>query len=173
MNLTDLQSVKETVIFPNKIHSLCDLHITFYYIAMSVWIWLIVQPDYPLSTTNALSIMPGRGFIQVCTSCSFSCSTRTMSPGSMFGAWSASPEKVIFWPCFMPLSTCTSRSLFSLHTFWPSHFLQRSFSLINSPTLGKGKDNVRILQCVNVSLTFVCSWVLSGTIDWLIVLSIP
>ena len=89
------------------------------------------------STTNTLSIMPGQGFIEVCTSCSFSCSTSTMSPGSMFGAWSASPEKVIFWPCFMPLSTCTSRSLFSLQTFWPSHFLQRSFSLINSPTLGK------------------------------------
>lgn len=67
------------------------------------------------------------------TSCSFSCSTRTMSPGSTPGAWSASPENVIFCPCLMPLSTWTSRSLVSLLTLWPSHFLQRSFSLITSP----------------------------------------
>lgn len=67
------------------------------------------------------------------TSCSFSCSTRTMSPGSTPGAWSASPENVIFCPCLIPLSTWTSRSFVSLHTLWPSHFLQRSFSLITSP----------------------------------------
>lgn len=67
------------------------------------------------------------------TSCSFSCSTRTISPGSTPGAWSASPENVIFCPCLMPLSTCTSRSFVSLHTLWPSHFLQRSFSFITSP----------------------------------------
>lgn len=67
------------------------------------------------------------------TSLSFSCRTRTISPGSTPGAWSASPPKVIFCPCFMPLSTCTSRIFTSFTTFLPSHFLQRSFSLITSP----------------------------------------
>lgn len=67
------------------------------------------------------------------TSWSFSCRTRTISPGSTPGAWSASPPKVIFCPCFMPLSTCTSRIFTSFTTFLPSHFLQRSFSLITSP----------------------------------------
>ena len=47
------------------------------------------------------------------TSCSFSCSKRTMSPGSTPGAWSASPVNVILCPCFMPLSTWTSRILTS------------------------------------------------------------
>lgn len=70
------------------------------------------------------------------TSFSFSCRTRTISPGSTPGAWSASPPKVIFWPCFMPLSTCTSRIFTSFTTFLPSHFLQRSFSLITSPEVG-------------------------------------
>lgn len=58
---------------------------------------------------------------------------RTISPGSTPGAWSASPPKVIFCPCFIPLSTCTSRIFTSFTTFLPSHFLQRSFSLITSP----------------------------------------
>ena len=35
----------------------------------------------------------------------------------------------------MPLSTCTSRIFTSFTTFLPSHFLQRSFSLITSPGL--------------------------------------
>lgn len=69
----------------------------------------------------------------VLTSCSFSCRTRTMSPGSTPGAWSASPPKVIFCPCFMPLSTWTSKIFTSFTTFLPSHFLQRSFSLMTSP----------------------------------------
>ncbi len=77
------------------------------------------------------------------TSWSFSCKTRTMSPGSTPGAWSASPPKVIFWPCFMPLSTCTSRIFTSFTTFLPSHFLQRSFSLITSPGVGR-QNKMRI-----------------------------
>merc|ERR1719354_1401170 len=37
-------------------------------------------------------------------------------------------------PCFTPLSTCTSKIFTSFTTFLPSHFLQRSFSLITSPS---------------------------------------
>ena len=77
------------------------------------------------------------------TSLSFSCRTRTMSPGSTPGAWSASPPKVIFCPCFMPLSTCTSRIFTSFTTFLPSHFLQRSFSLITSPGGVQRNNKVR------------------------------
>lgn len=70
-----------------------------------------------------------------------------MSPGSTPGAWSASPVNVILCPCFMPLSTCTSRILTSLITFFPSHFLQRSFSLITSPV----KREHRLPLCSYVS----------------------
>lgn len=77
------------------------------------------------------------------TSLSFSCKTRTISPGSTPGAWSASPPKVIFCPCFMPLSTCTSRIFTSFTTFLPSHFLQRSFSLITSPGVVQRNNKVR------------------------------
>lgn len=67
------------------------------------------------------------------TSWSFSCSTSIMSPGSVLGDWSASPLNVIFCPCFIPLSTCTSKTFTSLLTLRPSHSLQRSFSWITSP----------------------------------------
>lgn len=66
-----------------------------------------------------------------------------MSPGSTPGAWSASPPKVIFWFCFIPLSTCTSRIFTSLATFLPSHFLQRSFSLITSPEVREKKTKMK------------------------------
>lgn len=66
-----------------------------------------------------------------------------MSPGSTPGAWSASPPKVIFCPCLMPLSTWTSRIFTSFTTFLPSHFLQRSFSLMTSP----GADQTRGTNC--------------------------
>lgn len=72
-----------------------------------------------------------------------------MSPGSTPGAWSASPENVIFCPCLIPLSTWTSRSFVSLHTLWPSHFLQRSFSLITSPVqkTTRGRRRTFIQNC--------------------------
>lgn len=74
-----------------------------------------------------------RHLVVCLTSCSFSCRTNIMSPGSVLGDWSASPLNVIFCPCLMPLSTCTSKTFTSLHTLRPSHSLQRSFSLITSP----------------------------------------
>lgn len=72
-----------------------------------------------------------------------------MSPGSTPGAWSASPPKVIFCPCLMPLSTWTSRIFTSFTTFLPSHFLQRSFSLMTSP----GADQTRGTNCNSGSET--------------------
>lgn len=88
---------------------------------------------YPSYSIIKNSFVINRSCLFWGTSCSFSCSTRTISPGSMPGAWSASPVNVIFCPCLMPLSTWTSRTLVSLQTLWPSHFLQRSFSFITSP----------------------------------------
>lgn len=44
--------------------------------------------------------------------CVFSSSTTIISPGSMFGAQSPSPQNVIFWPSVIPLSMCTSRISF-------------------------------------------------------------
>lgn len=88
------------------------------------------------------------------TSWSFSCTTRTISPGSTPGAWSASPENVIFCPCFIPLSTWTSKSLVSLHTLWPSHFLQRSFSFITSPA----STHIQNIQSEDVPPAVVHVW---------------
>ncbi len=48
-------------------------------------------------------------------------------------ASSASPWNVIFCPCCIPFSTCTSRVFLSCTTFWPLHCPHLSFSLITSP----------------------------------------
>ncbi len=49
-------------------------------------------------------------------------------------ASSASPSKVIFCPCCIPFSTCTSSTFLSCTTFCPLHCPHLSFSLITSPT---------------------------------------
>ncbi len=85
------------------------------------------------------------------TSWSFSCSTSIMSPGSVLGDWSASPLNVIFCPCFIPLSTCTSKTFTSLLTLRPSHSLQRSFSWITSPKNATKHWNVVLSDHHNLS----------------------
>lgn len=93
-----------------------------------------------------------------------------MSPGSTPGAWSASPENVIFCPCFMPLSTWTSRSFVSLHTFWPSHFLQRSFSFITSP--GQDDNHFETFQKGGFLFSDCTSFVLEAK-TWLCRMNYP
>lgn len=117
--------------------------------------WISVDfIHYPSYSIIKNSFVINRSCLFWGTSCSFSCSTRTISPGSMPGAWSASPVNVIFCPCLMPLSTWTSRTLVSLQTLWPSHFLQRSFSFITSPgqqphTQNRGPQRAVLLRFVH------------------------
>mmetsp|Transcript_2526 Transcript_2526/g.9760 ORF Transcript_2526/g.9760 Transcript_2526/m.9760 type:complete len:314 (+) Transcript_2526:2707-3648(+) len=67
------------------------------------------------------------------TACSFSCTTKTISPGTVPGASSASPWNTIFWLFTMPFSMCTSRTFFSWTTFWAWHWPHLSFSEITWP----------------------------------------
>mmetsp|Transcript_1205 Transcript_1205/g.4273 ORF Transcript_1205/g.4273 Transcript_1205/m.4273 type:complete len:248 (-) Transcript_1205:458-1201(-) len=67
------------------------------------------------------------------TACSRCCTCRTMSPGSVSGASSASPRMTIFSPCCVPFEMCTSSIFFSCTTLFPRHSSHRSASSIACP----------------------------------------
>mmetsp|Transcript_16091 Transcript_16091/g.34963 ORF Transcript_16091/g.34963 Transcript_16091/m.34963 type:complete len:200 (+) Transcript_16091:819-1418(+) len=90
---------------------------------------------YPHSASvSEISFSTNRSLpLRLNVACSFCCKMRMTSPGSMSGASSASPWKVIFCPWLMPFSTCTSRIFFSWITLLPLHCPHLSFSEIIWP----------------------------------------
>mmetsp|Transcript_2007 Transcript_2007/g.6455 ORF Transcript_2007/g.6455 Transcript_2007/m.6455 type:complete len:200 (-) Transcript_2007:110-709(-) len=86
----------------------------------------------PVSASESVMVrfMKRSGPLRVKTSCGFSSTTKTTSPGSPPGCWSASPANVILSPAFMPRSMYTSSTLRPRTVFWPAQPLHLSSSRI-------------------------------------------
>mmetsp|Transcript_42453 Transcript_42453/g.100970 ORF Transcript_42453/g.100970 Transcript_42453/m.100970 type:complete len:251 (-) Transcript_42453:119-871(-) len=117
----------------------------------SRWSMAMVAP-HSASESVIFSCRSRSSPLRMNLACSVCWITKTTSPGSVPGCWSASPEKTIFCPCFMPLSMLTSRTLRWLATFLPLQGLQRSPALIDCPVPWQSP------QCV-----CIC-WIMPGAI---------